>query len=210
MNSLRWGKWLFILDQHIYSECCLVLQLDWIIAQVRLWSEYRFYLAQYQRHQGNAIYTPFYIDYIYFCNHTDWNYFRNPSFVKHFPKTSNNCVWVVIDCDPDSVFSIPLQSLHPELSVNILTATQITRNSGLPMPAPPLPMVVVSIHHRVDAAVEDSGKVEEVLNPARNWGCRLLWDCVPVKKTYEMFYSSLRIEAIKGFKNSFPDLEEFC
>ena len=68
----------------VYSECWLVLQLqlDWIIAQVRLWSEYRFYLAQYQRHQGNAIYTPFYIDYTDFCNHTDWNYFRNPSFYK--------------------------------------------------------------------------------------------------------------------------------
>lgn len=40
--------------------------------------------------------------------------------------------------------------------------------------------VVVAVYHRVEAAVEDSGEIEEVLHPARHRGGSLLGDGVPV------------------------------
>ena len=47
--------------------------------------------------------------------------------------------------------------------------------------------VVVAVHHRVEAAVEDSGEVEEVLHPARHRGGSLLRDGVPASDGVRYF-----------------------
>ena len=160
-------------------------------------------------HQGTSIYTS--LQRLIF-------YFRMQSvhtkmciWIQFFYFSSNDARWIVIDCDPDSGFSIPLKSLHPDASVTILTVYHFTHNSSsrssccaVSVSALPLAMVVVSIHYGVDAAVQDSGEVEEVLHPAWDWGCRLLGDGVPAKTNcvfmkwiFKIFLGKETIKALK-------------
>ena len=59
--------------------------------------------------------------------------------------------------------------------------------------------VVVAIHHGVEAAVEDSGEVEEVLHPARHRGGSLLGDGVPVSDGVRHFLFLLIVNAKNCF-----------
>ena len=163
-------------------------------------------------HQGTSIYTSLQRLIFYFrmqSVHT-----KMCTRIQIFNFSSNDAWWIVIDCDPDSGFSIPLKSLHPDASVTILTVYHFTHNSSsrssccaVSVSALPLAMVVVSVHYGVDAAVQDSGEVEEVLHPAWDWGCRLLGDGVPVKTNSVfikwIFKIFLGKRNHKSFKNLF-------
>ena len=84
---------------------------------------------------------------------TLWHYnFQHTAYIQ----ISSDELLLIVNCDLDSIFSVPLKSLHSNLSVTISSDNS---SAGL-CPSPPLSMVVVSIHHRVDAAIEDGGQVK--------------------------------------------------